>query len=96
MLYRRPQRITALLDNFLRSEGLVTPLARFRAEEAVVRVIGEQYARYIGEVSFQGEKLHVQIKSAPLRHNLLMNRSAYIHAINHEAGAQVVQDIVFC
>jgi hypothetical protein len=96
LLYRKPQRITALLDAFLRSEGLITPLARFRAEEAVTHVIGEKYAKYVGEVSFHGEKLHVQIKSAPLRHNLMMNRKAYIHAINHEAGAQVVQDIVFC
>ncbi len=96
MLYRKPQKITALLDAYLRSEGLVTPLARFRAEEAIVHVIGEKYARYVGEVSFQGEKLRVQIKSAPLRHNLLMNRKAYIYAINREAGAQVVQDIIFC
>lgn len=96
MLYRKPQKITTLLDAFIRSEGLITPLARFRAEEAVVRVIGERYARYIGEVSFQGDKLRVQIKSSSLRQNLLINRVAYIHAINHEAGAQVVQDIVFC
>lgn len=96
MLYRRPQHISSLLDVFLRSEGLETPLARYRAQTAVVRVIGEQYARYIGDVNFHGDTLHVQIKSAPLRNNLLMNRDAYIHALNHEAGAQVVQNLIFC
>ena len=80
----------------MRSEGLDTPLARFRAKEAVVRVVGEQFARYIGDVYFQGDRLRVQIKSAPLRQNLMMNRRAYVHAVNHEAGAQVVQDIIFC
>ena len=71
-------------------------MARFRAEEAVVRVIGERYARYIGSVQFHGDTLRVQVKSASLRQNLMMNRMAYTHAINHEAGAQVVQDMVFC
>lgn len=96
MLYRRPQHISSLLDAFLRSEGLETPLARYRAQVAVVRVIGEQYQRYIGEVRFQGDTLRVQIKSAPLRQNLLMNRDFYLRALNHEAGAQVVQNLIFC
>lgn len=81
---------------FLRSEGLETPLARYRAQAAVAHVIGEQYQRYIGEVRFLGDTLRVQIKSAPLRQNLLMNRDFYLHALNHEAGAQVVQNLVFC
>ena len=96
MLYRRPQPISSLLGEFLRSEGLETPLARYRAQVAVTRVIGEQFARYIGEVRFQGDTLRVQIKSAPLRQNLMMDRDAYLRALNHEAGAQVVQNLVFC
>lgn len=71
------------------------PLNEFRAVQAWAEVAGSVVSRYTGDVSIRGDKLFVEIKSAPLRQNLIMMRPDYVKQINLKVGSQVITDIVF-
>ena len=40
-------------------------------------------------------KLYVQITSAPLRNELMLNRSSLVRRLNETTGADVIDDIIF-
>ncbi len=87
--------IQDVLRQFLREEGLETPLLEYRVEEAWAQVMGESIAKYTGEVRVQRGVLYVKIKSAPLRQNMQMMRQQIIQKLNTHVGAQVISDIKF-
>lgn len=94
MRFHKPEMIGGLLDAFLRQEGLEMPLNEFRAVQAWGEVAGSVVERYTGDVSIRGGKMWVEIKSAPLRHNLMMMRPELVRQINQKVGSQVISDIV--
>ncbi|MBQ7180966.1 MAG: DUF721 domain-containing protein [Bacteroidaceae bacterium] len=95
MIRRREKDITTLMNEFLRKEGLETPLMEYRIKEAWPEVAGEAIMRYTGDLSVKNGVLNVQIKSAPLRQNLSMSQSILTQKLNEAAGAQVINSIRF-
>ena len=95
MMRRREKDITSLMNEFLRSQGLETPLMEYRIMQAWPKVAGEAIMRYTGNLSVKNGVLSVQIKSAPLRQNLSMSQSTLTQKLNAEAGAQVINSIRF-
>ena len=87
--------IHALLDAWLRSEGIETPLLQYRLVNCWAEVMGPGVARYTGEIYIRDTTLHVQIKSAALRANLQMMRSDIISRLNGHVHAQVISNISF-
>lgn len=95
MKRRKEERITALLNEFLRNEGLETPLMEYRIMQAWPEVVGEAISRYTGKLSICNEVLNVQIKSAPLRQNLSMTQNILTQKLNAAVGAQIINSIHF-
>lgn len=87
--------IGLLIRQFLREEGLETPLNEYRAVNSWKDVMGEMVARYTTQVSLRGGTLFVSLNNPALRQNLLMQRTAIAKKVNDHVGAQVVQNIVF-
>lgn len=95
MRRQREKDITTLMNEFLRSQGLETPLLEYRIKEAWPEVAGEAIMHYTGELSVKNGVLNVQIKSAPLRQNLSMSQSILTKKLNEMVGAQVINSIRF-
>ena len=80
---------------FLREEGLETPLLEYRIAQAWPEVMGATISRYTGQVLVREGKLQVQITSAPLRQNLMMEHKRITQKLNDHVGSFVISDVCF-
>lgn len=90
---RKSEPLSNLLSQYLRQEGLETPLAEYRAVEAWSQVVGEPYASLTEEVVLRGQTLYVRIRSAAARQELLMKRGYVLQKLNEAAGAHILYDL---
>ena len=84
-----------IIRQYLRQEGLETPLNETRMAAAWSEVMGQAIARYTGDVFVKNQVLYVHLKSPALKANLMMGREALVRKLNEYVGAQVIQSIVF-
>lgn len=80
---------------YLRAEGLETPLLEYRITQAWPEVMGSTISRYTKQVYIRESKLHVQLTSAPLRQNLLMEHKRIAQKLNAHVGSYVISDVCF-
>ncbi|MBR5052064.1 MAG: DUF721 domain-containing protein [Bacteroidaceae bacterium] len=80
---------------FLREEGLETPLLEYRVTQAWSEVMGQTISRYTKQVFVREGKLQVQINSAPLRQNLMMEHKRIAQKLNEHVGSYVISDVCF-
>ncbi|MBQ8454704.1 MAG: DUF721 domain-containing protein [Bacteroidaceae bacterium] len=95
MIHSKSQPLQDVLLAFLRQEGLETPLLEFRVTQAWPEVMGDVISRYTRQVFVRDGKLHVQITSAPLRQNLLMEHKRLAQKLNEHVGSYVISDVCF-
>ena len=93
MFKRQVKPLAEVLHEFLRHEGLETPLQQRRLIDAWDRVTGPTVVRYTGEKFIRNQTLHVKITSPALRQNLSMMRSQLVSRLNGEVGVMVIADI---
>jgi predicted nucleic acid-binding Zn ribbon protein len=91
----RAESIGLLIRQFLREEGLETPLNEQRLLMAWPDVMGKAISRYTGDTYIKNQVLYVHIKSPALRANLMMGREQLVKRLNDHVGAQVITSIVF-
>lgn len=80
---------------YLRAEGLETPLLEYRITQAWPEVMGGMISRYTKQVFIREGKLHVQLTSAPLRQNLMMEHKRIAQKLNDHVGSYVISDVCF-
>ena len=95
MFKRKVRSIAELLPEFMRREGLETPLQQKRLVNAWDQVVGKPIAQYTGDKFVKNQTLYVKILNPALRADLSMNRSLLVHRLNEAVGAQVIADIRF-
>ncbi len=95
MRRNKAESIGQIIRQYLRQEGLETPLNETRMAAAWPQVMGEAIARYTGDVFVRNQVLYVQLKSPALKANLMMGREALVQKLNDFVGAQVIRSIVF-
>lgn len=101
MLRTQAKTITALLQQFLRSNGLETPLREHRLIKAWPEVVAAQYGEAAGRrliaatqsLRIENQTLHVSLTSPALRQQLRMTAPALIAALNEAAGAQIITSL---
>lgn len=96
MRRNKTESIGDLVRQYLRQEGLETPLNEVRMVEAWTEVMGQAVARYTGDVFVKNQMLYVRLKSPALKANLMMGREGLVRRLNDHVGAQVIVKIVFC
>ena len=84
-----------VLKQFLRQEGLETPLNQHRLIEAWPTIMGSNVSKFTKEIFIQNQTLHVNLSSAILRQELLMQRHGLVTKLNNAVGALVITDIIF-
>lgn len=93
MFRKQVQSIGDLLQNYLRREGLETPLQQKRLLDAWPQVAGPVIARYTGETFIKNQTLFIKILNPALRQDLSMMRSQILKRLNEQVGATVIADI---
>lgn len=93
MFKRNVQPIQSLLNQFLRHEGLETPLQQKRLIDAWETVTGRLVAHYTSEKFIKNQTLFVRILNPALKQDLSMMRSQLVQKLNATVGASVITDI---
>lgn len=95
MIRRKEEELGQLVRQFLRAQGLETPLNEYRAVQLWPEVVGAAIARYTGQIFIKNNIMYIQIRSAALRENLAHQRTTLAQRINQQVGSQVVSEIRF-
>lgn len=85
--------IQEVLWQFLRQEGLETPLYQHRLLSTWQEVLPPAFKPYIKEARISNQTLVVQITSPAVKQELLLQRKKIVQQINEKLGAQVITDI---
>lgn len=92
---RKEEPIGRVLQRFLRLNQLETPLNEFRLIQAWNEVAGPVAERYTKDLRIYNQTLHVSLRSAVLRSELLMRRTELVRKLNEHVGSTVINDISF-
>ncbi|ANR74056.1 DUF721 domain-containing protein [Prevotella scopos JCM 17725] len=93
MFRRKVQPLDDLLNQFLRQEGLESPLLQKRIIAAWDTVTGETITRYTQEKFIKNQTLFVKIINPALRSNLCMMQSDLVKKLNAAVGSMVITEI---
>lgn len=89
------EQLKTIIQQFLREEGLETPLNQHRIINAWSEVMGKGIARNTGKIFIRNQTLFVQIKSPALKADLMMMREQLVKKLNNYVQAQVITTISF-
>ena len=93
MFKREVKSINDILQQFLRKEGLETPLQQKRLIDAWDSVAGQMVVRYTQEKFIKNQILFVKITNPALRQDLSMMRQQLTRRLNASVGASVITDV---
>ena len=96
MKYVKARAISDLLNEFLREEGLETPLLEHRLiHSAWPEVVGKYAADCTEDLKIHNQVLYVRISSAVVRQELHMQRTELARKLNAYVDAFVITHIRF-
>lgn len=84
-----------LVKEYLREEGLETPLNQYRLIQSWEDVMGAGIMRYTGDIFIRNQTLWVKVNSSILRQELTLGRQQIVRRLNENVGAQVITDVKF-
>ena len=93
MFRQKVQPISTVLQQFLRVQGLETPLLQHRLIAAWPEVAGPAISRYTGELFIKNQTLIVKITNPALRADISMMRTQLKDRLNAAVGTQVITEI---
>ena len=93
MFRRQVRTLGDVLWQYLRREGLETPLLQKRLIDNWEEVAGSLAARFTEEKFIRNKTLFVKISRPALRQDLNMMRSDLIVRLNQSVGAQIISDL---
>lgn len=89
------ESIGNLIRQFMRQEGLESPLNEYRLIQGWKEVLGPGIATYTKNLFVKNQTLYVHLSSSVLRQELMMKREQIIKNLNQHVGAQVIVNIIF-
>lgn len=89
------ESIGNLIRQFMRQEGLESPLNEYRLIQGWKEVLGPGIASYTNNLFIRNQTLYVHLTSSVLRQELMMKREQIIRNLNQHVGAQVIVNIIF-
>lgn len=93
MFKRDVKSVGELLQQFIRKEGLETPLLQKRIVDSWSTVTGNVVAQYTGEKFIKNQVLHVKITNPALRQDLSMMHTQLTRRLNEAVGSSVITDV---
>jgi predicted nucleic acid-binding Zn ribbon protein len=93
MFRKKVQTLDDVINQFLRHEGLETPLLQRRLMDSWEKVAGKTVMRYTGEKFIRNQTLFVKILNPALRADLSMMRTELVRKLNAEVGSMVITEL---
>lgn len=93
MFRQHPKDINALVQQYLRANGLETPLLQRRLLALWDKVAGNVVAQNTEHKEIRNQTLWVKILNPAVRADLQMRRSELVTKLNNSVGAQILSDI---
>lgn len=93
MFRREVHSIGDLLKEYLRSQGLETPLLQKRLVDSWESVVGKVVASYTVEKYIKNQTLFVKVMNPALRQDLWMMRGQIVKRLNAAVGSMVIVDL---
>ena len=90
MFKRRVLSLDDVVGQFLRHEGLETPLQQKRLIDAWGKVAGNVVEKYTAEKFIRNQKLFVKIHNPALRSDLSMMRSELVRKLSAVVGSMLI------
>lgn len=87
--------IGQIVEEYLKKENLDTALDEHRASALWPQIVGQGINRYTVKRWVKDGVMHVQMSSAPLRSELMLNRTRLIQMVNEALGREVIKEIIF-
>lgn len=95
MFKKKVKSLSELIPEYLRKEGLETPLMQKRLIDAWDDVVGYSIAAFTDKRFIKNQTLFVKITNPALRADLSMAKSRLVARLNQQVGTQVIVDIHF-
>ncbi|MBP5258170.1 MAG: DUF721 domain-containing protein [Prevotella sp.] len=93
MFKREVKSIADVVAQFIREEGLETPLMQKRLIDAWEQVTGKVVARYTIDKFIKNQTLFVKMSNPALRADLQMMRTELTRKLNAAVGSQVIAEV---
>lgn len=87
------EKLSDVVMQFIRQEGIETPYNQYRIVMAWPEVMGDLVAKYTNSIYVKNQTLRVQIMSPSLKQNLQSEHRQIARKLNEYVGAQVIEDV---
>ncbi|MBR4842726.1 MAG: DUF721 domain-containing protein [Bacteroidaceae bacterium] len=88
------EKVGNVILQYLRENGLETPLNEHRIIRAWGEVLGPSISSYTKDLRIYNQVLFATITSSVVRNELMMRRTDLVKRLNSHVGAQVITQIV--
>lgn len=95
MKRRQSEPIHHLLDLVLKEQHLDEKLNELRLINSWPSIVGRPLASQTDQLYIKNRVLHLKVKSAIVRNELMMIRASLVKKLNEAIGKEVINDIVF-
>ena len=89
------QKIGEVINEYLRALRLRQRVKEFEVIRYWEEILGKIVAEKTTRIYIKDRVLHVQIQSAVLKHELMMQQDLLIKTLNEKAGELVIDRIIF-
>ncbi len=93
MFRKEVKPISELLSQYLRQQGMETPLLQRRIVDTWDSLMGPAIAQYTTEKFIKNQVLFVKILNPALRQDLNMMRSQLVKRLNDAVGSQIITEV---
>ena len=81
------------MQEYVKSPGIRKQYLKVIIKEAWTNLMGPMVVKYTKSLALKKGKLHINVTSAPLRQELLINKIKIIQNMNEAIGEQLIEDI---
>jgi predicted nucleic acid-binding Zn ribbon protein len=83
------------IEALFKSNRIDRTLSELNAVKAWEKLMGPTISKYTQDISIRNRKLYLKISSPALINELRYSKANILHLLNTEAGASIIDDVVF-
>ena len=82
------------MQQFLKNSRLKTGIQALQIEDVWEKIMGKTIAKYTDKITIINQVLYIQSQVAPLKNELMYQKSKIIERVNEELGEAAIKDVV--
>lgn len=89
------QSITQILSEYIEKMNIAQKLKEVDAIHACEKIFGKTFSSYIDSIKIRNRILYLNINSSVVKSELILMHEELKKRINEEAGANIIEKIIF-